>query len=151
MNDRYYAVELRRDVTQLALVYVCAPSRDEAGTLAREVIEDDDWEPGPEDLWESPTGVRVLNEATREEWEIHTLDVEQRKKTPMLSYDDLLATVIRIASIINDGDEIEGEIHEMSQAVAFDTATGAIALCRDTLKTDGSDLPPIAPGNIIGD
>ena len=58
---------------------------------------------------------------------------------------DYRATIERIASLIKDGDTIDGSERELSIDDAFATAEFAISLCRDALGTDGSNLPPTRP------
>ncbi len=60
------------------------------------------------------------------------------------TYDELLAVVTRIASFIYDGDDVDGEEHEMSIDDAFETWAVVRTLTRDLLGTDGSDLPVTA-------
>jgi hypothetical protein len=70
------------------------------------------------------------------------------------TYEELLQVVKDIASFIRDGDQFPSgkcecgcgeEEHEMSIDDAFDTAGAAIDICRDVLKTDGSDLKIVKP------
>ncbi len=61
------------------------------------------------------------------------------------TYAELLRVVQSIASLIYDGDEIDGDEHEMSIDDAFETCAIVRTLTRDVLGTDGSDLPPTRP------
>jgi hypothetical protein len=57
------------------------------------------------------------------------------------TYEELLAVVKQIAGFIYDGDEVDGEEHEMSIDDAFETCAACRDLTRNILGTDGTDLP----------